>query len=110
MHGAAGVWGTLATGLFAVPALASDLGTGRGGLLYTGDPTQLGVQALGVAVVGACTFAASFGSLWVMHRLWGIRVEYDAELAGLDLAEHGAAGYPEHDREPVPHLQLATGR
>src|SRR4051812_21497142 len=46
VHGLAGVWGTLATGVFAVPSLAQTLGTGRGGLLYTGDPHQLGVQTV----------------------------------------------------------------
>src|SRR5204862_392890 len=48
VHGLAGVWGTLATGLFAVPALASNLATGRGGVVYTGSFHQLGVQALGL--------------------------------------------------------------
>ncbi|HEU5216149.1 MAG TPA: ammonium transporter, partial [Gaiellaceae bacterium] len=64
VHGLAGVWGTLATGLFAVPALAATVGVGRGGLLYTGSPYQLGVQALGLVAVGVFTFSASFGSLW----------------------------------------------
>ena len=95
VHGFAGVWGTLATGLFAVPALAAELGVGRGGLVYTGDATQLGVQALGLLVVGAFTFAASFGALAAMKALWGIRAEPEVEELGLDLGEHGAAGYPE---------------
>ena len=95
VHGMAGVWGTLATGLFAVPSLASNLATGRGGLLYTGDPHQLGVQALGLVAVGAFTFTASFTVLWAMDRLWGIRVEERTEVDGLDLAEHGTWGYPE---------------
>jgi len=95
VHGMAGVWGTLATGLFAVPSLASNLATGRGGLFYTGDPHQLGVQALGLVAVGAFTFTASFAVLWAMDRLWGIRVEERTEVDGLDLAEHGTWGYPE---------------
>src|SRR5947199_1554703 len=37
VHGLAGVWGTLATGRFAVPALASHLATRPGGLVYTGS-------------------------------------------------------------------------
>src|SRR6267142_4225180 len=37
VHGVAGVWGTVATGLFAVPSLAASLATGRGGLVYTGS-------------------------------------------------------------------------
>jgi Amt family ammonium transporter len=101
VHGLAGVWGTLATGLFAVPALASNLATGSGGLVYTGSFHQLGVQALGLAAVGAFTFTASFGCLWVLKALWGIRVEAETETAGLDVAEHGMWGYPEF-YIPVP--------
>jgi len=101
VHGLAGVWGTLATGLFALPALAATVGIGRGGLLYTGSAYQLGVQALGLVGVGAFTFTASFGSLWTLNRLWGIRVEPHVETAGLDVAEHGMWGYPEF-YIPVP--------
>src|SRR5436190_14148628 len=92
-HGLAGVWGTLATGLFAVPALASNLATGSGGLVYTGSFHQIGVQALGLVAVGAFTFTASFGCLWTLKRLWGIRVEEHVETAGLDVSEHGMWGY-----------------
>src|ERR1700758_4609546 len=74
VHGMSGVWGTLACGLFAVPALAAKLGTGTGGLVYTGRFKQLGVQALGVACVGVFTFSTSYGALWVMNKIWGIRV------------------------------------
>src|SRR6185437_8496390 len=101
VHGLAGVWGTLATGLFAAPALAATVGVGRGGLLYTGSPYQLGVQVLGLAAVGVFTFSISFGSLWTLDRLWGIRVEQHVETAGLDVAEHGMWGYPEF-YIPVP--------
>jgi Amt family ammonium transporter len=118
VHGLAGVWGTLATGLLAVPALAATVGVGRGGLLYTGSPYQLGVQALGLVAVAAFTFSASYGSLWTLNRLWGIRVEQHVETAGLDVAEHGMWGYPEF-YIPVPggygteshgHLGVAHGR
>jgi ammonium transporter, Amt family len=117
VHGLAGVWGTLATGLLAVPALAATVGVGHGGLLYTDSPYQLGVQALGLLAVGAFTFSASYGSLWTLNRLWGIRVEEHVETAGLDVAEHGMWGYPEF-YIPVPggygteshgHLGLSHG-
>jgi Amt family ammonium transporter len=120
VHGMAGVWGTLATGLFAVPALADNLATGTGGLVYTGSFHQLGVQALGLAAVGGFTFAASFGALWVMKTTVGIRVDAATESAGLDVAEHGMWGYPEfyipvpggygnetHGHLGVPHVQPA---
>jgi Amt family ammonium transporter len=118
VHGMAGVWGTLATGLFAVPALAANLATGSGGLVYTGSFHQLGIQALGLLTVGAFTFSASFGVLWAMNALWGIRVEPETERAGLDVSEHGMWGYPEF-YIPVPggygteshgHLGLAHAR
>jgi Amt family ammonium transporter len=101
VHGISGVWGTVATGLFAVPALAATLNTGRGGFVYTGSLHQVWVQLLGLAAVGAFTFSASFGCLWVMKRLWGIRVEEETETAGLDVSEHGMWGYPEF-YIPVP--------
>jgi ammonium transporter, Amt family len=95
VHGMAGVWGTLATGLFAVPSLAANLGTGQGGFFYTGSFHQLGIQAAGLAAVGAFTFGLSFATLYTMDRIWGIRVEEEVEIEGLDLAEHGTWGYPE---------------
>jgi ammonium transporter, Amt family len=101
VHGMAGVWGTLATGIFAVPELAANLATGTGGLVYTGSFHQIGVQALGLAAVGAFTFTAAFGTLWVMKRMWGIRVDPETETAGLDVSEHGMWGYPEF-YIPVP--------
>ena len=101
VHGMAGVWGTLATGIFAVPALAENLATGTGGLWYTGSFDQLGTQALGLVAVGVVDFTASFGSLWAMKALWGIRVEPEVETAGLDVSEHGMWGYPEF-YIPVP--------
>jgi len=101
VHGLAGVWGTLATGIFAVPALAENLATGTGGLLYTGSFHQLGVQILGLLAVGAFTFSASFAALWAMKAAFGIRAEPEVETAGLDVSEHGMWGYPEF-YIPVP--------
>ena len=101
VHGLSGVWGTLATGLFALPSLAASLDTGRGGLVYTGSFAQLGTQALGLVAVGAFTFSISFGVLWALDRLRGIRVSEQVETLGLDVSEHGMWGYPEF-YIPVP--------
>jgi ammonium transporter, Amt family len=101
VHGLSGVWGTVATGLFAVPALAATLKTGQGGFVYTGSLHQVWVQLLGLGAVGAFTFTASFGALWAMKALWGIRVEPHVETSGLDVSEHGMWGYPEF-YIPVP--------
>jgi Amt family ammonium transporter len=100
-HGMSGVWGTLALGFFAVPALAEKLDWGQGGLFYGGGPHQLGVQVLGLLAVGAFTFTVSFVLLWVMKAAVGIRTEPEVETAGLDVSEHGMWGYPEF-YIPVP--------
>ena len=101
VHGMSGVWGTLATACSPCRLLAKNLTTGQGGLVYTGSFHQLGVQALGIVAVGVFTFSTSFGALWVMNKLWGIRVEPAVETAGLDVHEHGMWGYPEF-YIPVP--------
>ncbi len=100
-HGMAGVWGTLSLGFLTVPALSEKLATGTGGLFYGGGLHQLGTQALGLVAVGAFTFAASFGILWLFKVTIGIRTDEDVETAGLDVSEHGMWGYPEF-YIPVP--------
>ncbi|MCZ7589741.1 MAG: ammonium transporter [Gaiella sp.] len=94
-HGMSGVWGTLSLGFLTVPALADRLETGSGGLLYGGGIHQLGIQLLGLAVVAAFTFTASFLVLWLMKVTVGIRAEPHVETMGLDVSEHGMWGYPE---------------
>jgi Amt family ammonium transporter len=95
VHGMAGVWGTLSTGLFAAPALVEQLKVGRAGLFYGGGLAQLGVQALGIGVAFAYVALASLVVFWVLQRLVGLRVAPRDEVIGLDLAEHGTEGYPE---------------
>lgn len=93
VHGVAGVWGTLSTGFFATPELAT---VGSPGLFYGGGLSQLGVQAMGVAVSGLYAFAVSFVILLVMKKVMqGLRVTEEEELMGLDISEHGSYGYPE---------------
>ncbi|MCM3765082.1 ammonium transporter [Neobacillus niacini] len=93
VHGAAGVWGTLSTGFFATPELAT---VGNKGLFYGGGLHQLGVQALGVLVCGSFAFIVSFILLSVMKTMMnGLRVSEEEEMVGLDVSEHGSYGYPE---------------
>ncbi|MEW9668224.1 ammonium transporter [Ammoniphilus sp. 3BR4] len=95
VHGLAGVWGTLSTGLFATPELAAKI-TGLPGLFYGGGWTQLGVQAMGIATCGLYSFAVSYLILWIMKKMMnGLRVTEEEEIIGLDLSEHGGYGYPE---------------
>src|SRR4029453_17538242 len=71
-HGIAGVWGTLACGLFTSPRLAELNAIGDGGLFYTGSFHQLGVQALGVAVAFASVFSVSFLVFWGIKKSPGL--------------------------------------
>ena len=107
-HGLAGIWGTLACGLFTTPRLAQYNGFGDpdGGLFYSGSFAQLGHQALGVVVAFSFVFAASFGTFWVIKKLYGLRVSEDQEDAGLDISEHGMYGYPE---QFIPREEYAPG-
>jgi Amt family ammonium transporter len=102
-HGLAGIWGTLACGLFTSPALAEFNTVGDGGLVYTGSFHQLGVQALGVVVVFGFVFVASYIVFGVIKATYGLRVTAEEEDAGLDISEHGMYGYPEQFI-PAPEL------
>jgi Amt family ammonium transporter len=96
-HGLAGIWGTLACGVFTSPRLAeyNAFGDPAGGLVYSGSFTQLGYQALGVAMVFGFVFLLSFATFFAIKRTIGLRVAPEAEDAGLDIVEHGMYGYPE---------------
>jgi Amt family ammonium transporter len=94
-HGLAGIWGTLACGLFTNPDLAKFNAVGEGGFFYTGSLSQLGSQALGVLVAFSTVFALSFATFWVIKKTYGLRVSAEEEDAGLDITEHGMYGYPE---------------
>ncbi|MEI2693155.1 MAG: ammonium transporter [Anaerolineae bacterium] len=88
-HGMGGVWGALATGLFATKAVNP---AGADGLFY-GNPQQLLVQALSVAV----TVVFAFGVTWLLgvalKRTIGLSVSDTEEQIGLDIAEHGERAY-----------------
>ncbi len=92
VHGTAGVWGTLSTGLFATKELAT---VGSPGLFYGGGFHQLGVQALGVVTCALFAFVVSFVILFVIKKVSGLRVTEEEEIMGLDISEHGTYGYPE---------------
>ncbi len=95
-HGAAGIWGTLACGLFASPRLVGSPDVpGVPGLVYTGSFDQLGVQATGVVVAFAAVFSLSYLTFAAIKAVFGLRLTEDEEREGIDLTEHGMYGYPE---------------
>jgi Amt family ammonium transporter len=104
-HGLAGIWGTLACGLFTAPRLAQYNGFGdpQGGLFYSGNLTQLAAQAIGVAIVFTFVLSVSLSVFWLIKKTYGLRVSEAEEDAGLDITEHGMYGYPEQFI-PAPEL------
>jgi len=88
-HGMGGVWGALATGIFASKLVNP---AGANGLLY-GNPKQFLIQALAVVVVAAFAFGVTFGLTKLLQRWMGLRVSASAEEVGLDLSEHGERDY-----------------
>jgi Amt family ammonium transporter len=104
-HGVAGIWGTLACGLFTAPRLAQYAGVGNpdGGLVYSGSFAQLGHQALGVVVVFALVLTLCLITWYAIAKTIGLRVTEEQELAGLDISEHGMYGYPE---QFIPDAEL----
>lgn len=95
VHGMAGIWGTLANGIFATQELAEKVGVGQGGLIDTGSFKQLWVQLESVLFAGIFVAVASFIVLGIMKKVMGFRVTEEQEIVGLDLSEHGVYGYPE---------------
>lgn len=83
----AGIWGAIATGLFA----SKNIG-GTDGLFY-GNPSQLIVQALSVVVAIIFSAAGTFILYKICDFLIGMRVESRDEKIGLDLTQHHEAGY-----------------
>jgi Amt family ammonium transporter len=104
-HGLAGIWGTISCGLFTAPRFAQYAGIGNpdGGLVYSGSFAQLGYQALGVVVVFVLVLGLCFATWWAISKTIGLRVSAEAEMAGLDISEHGMYGYPE---QFIPDAEL----
>lgn len=81
VHGACGMFGTLATGLFATD----------GGLFYGGGFHMFGIQALGVLAVVAWVAVTMTIIFQGIKAVMGLRVEPEIEIDGLDIHEHGLA-------------------
>jgi Amt family ammonium transporter len=103
-HGLAGIWGTLACGLFTSPRLAEYIGIGEAGLFEGGGIGQFFTQAAAVGLTFGAVFILSSITFLVIKATIGLRVDDEAEAAGLDIAEHGMYGYPEQFI-PQPELE-----
>ena len=94
-HGPPRVSGARCPAARLLTRLAETNGIGEPGLFYSGSFEQLGVQAVGVAAAFITVFVLSIGTFWAIKKTVGLRVDAEAEEAGLDIAEHGMYGYPE---------------
>jgi Amt family ammonium transporter len=86
-HGLGGLWGALATGLFA----ASSVG-GVGGLFY-GNPGQFLAQLWAALLTMVVSFGVTFVLAKVLNAIMGLRVSDSEELVGLDVSEHAERAY-----------------
>jgi ammonium transporter, Amt family len=87
VHGIGGMWGAIATGIFAVAAIGGFPG------LIEGNPQQLVNQLIAVVFTVAFAAAGTFVIMTVVNLVFGARVPEEQEEIGLDLAVHGEAAY-----------------
>jgi Amt family ammonium transporter len=89
VHGVGGVLGSLAVGIFATKAVNA---AGVDGLI-AGNPKQLWIQCIGVAVAIAYTAGVTFFIYKLVDILVGVRVAGHDEDIGLDLTQHSERAY-----------------
>jgi ammonium transporter, Amt family len=89
VHGMCGIWGALATGIFANPSITED----ASGLLY-GNPKQLMIQLISILGTAAYTAVATTVVIMVTKVLTnGLRVDRESEIKGLDGSMHGERAF-----------------
>ena len=89
VHGVGGIWGALATGLWASKSVNA---AGNNGLFY-GNPGQFLVQLKAVLVTIAYSSVVSFVLLKAVDAVVGLKVSPQDERIGLDLTQHRESGY-----------------
>ena len=87
VHCLNGIWGTIATGLFATTSAPDN--DSVIGLFYGGGFKQLGLQFLGFAAVAAWTAVTITITFFLIKAVFGLRVSEEEEIVGLDSCEHG---------------------
>jgi len=87
VHGVGGMFGAVATGVFATTAVNAYPG------LIDGNPGQVGTQLAAVAFTVVFAGVATFVIAKVIDLVMGLRVSKEAEELGMDLAVHGEVAY-----------------
>jgi ammonium transporter, Amt family len=89
VHGMCGIWGALATGLFANPAITE----GASGLFY-GNPKQVWIQFVSIIATAAFTAVGTLIVIYVTKVITGgLRVDKESEIQGLDNSIHGERAF-----------------
>jgi len=89
VHGIGGIWGVIATGIFATKTINPD---GADGLLY-GNPAQLWIQVKAALITAVFSFVAGAILLKFVDVVLKLRVNEHEERVGLDLTQHREAAY-----------------
>jgi len=89
VHGIGGIWGAIATGLWANKSINS---AGADGLFY-GNPALLFIQIKAVLITVVYSFVVSFVLFKLIDMIMGLRVSEHEERIGLDLTQHREAAY-----------------
>jgi Amt family ammonium transporter len=89
VHGIGGVWGAIATGIFATTSVNP---AGADGLL-AGNPALLGRQVVAVVACAAVAAGATLAIMKLVALVTPLRVDEEHERVGLDLALHGEVAY-----------------
>ena len=87
VHGVGGLWGAVATGIFAVEAIG-----GASGLLQ-GNVDQFVAQVIGAVAAVVYAFVVTYAIAKVVDATMGLRVTEDEEYVGLDISQHGEKAY-----------------
>jgi len=88
-HGIGGIWGGIATGIFASKAINP---AGADGLLH-GNPKLVLIQLVAIVVTIAYSAFMTFVILKVIDKIIKIRVSIEEEREGLDISQHGEEAY-----------------
>lgn len=107
VHLTNGIWGTIAVGLFSDPSVAPVAGP-LPGVFFGGGLSQLGVQVMGIVMVGLYTFGVALFAWKIIDMTMGVRVSEQEEREGLDLGEHGNVAYPDFRPESIVSLPIAS--
>jgi Amt family ammonium transporter len=89
VHGIGGIWGIIATGLYATTSVNAG---GANGFFY-GNPAQFMIQCKAAVITIVFSFIASFILLKLVDAVMGLRVSDHEERVGLDLSEHRETAY-----------------